>query len=173
MASRSHRVDGSGSAEITWLLQLLDEAFHKPSWHGPNLKGSLRRVTLAQALYRPAAHRHSIWEYALHAAYWKYAARRRLLGDPRGSFPRRGSNWVAHPDCRTATEADWKRDRNLLDEQHRLLRDAVSSLDPALLTMVPRGAKVTNAQLIRGVALHDVYHAGQIQLLKRLAGSGQ
>ncbi|MCA1586668.1 MAG: hypothetical protein LC791_18490 [Acidobacteria bacterium] len=85
----------------TWLLDLLDEAFDRKSWHGANLRGSIRALTPAVAAWRPAEGRHNIWELVVHAAYWKERP---------------------HP--------------------HRL--DS-------------------------GHCAHDLYHAGQIQLIKRLA----
>ena len=50
------------------LFDFIDEAFDKKSWHGPNLRGSLRGVTAQQAAWRPGPDRHNIWELALHAA---------------------------------------------------------------------------------------------------------
>ena len=61
--------------EIAQLLAIIDQAYDKPSWHGTNLRGSVRRVTAAQAAWRPSSNRHNIWEIGVHAAYWKYAAR--------------------------------------------------------------------------------------------------
>lgn len=153
------------SPEIAQLLALLDEAFEKASWHGPNLRGALRGVSAEQAAWRPAAGRHSIHELCLHAAYWKYAVRRRLTGDKRGSFAARGSNWFER------TEADaalWRADLRRLTEEHRLLRAAVAALRPADLARVPKGARQPIGRLVRGSAAHDLYHAGQVQLLKRL-----
>jgi len=63
------------------ILALIDEAFDKTSWHGPNLRGSIRGVDAGLAAWRPAPGRHNIWELTLHAAYWKYAVRRRLTGE--------------------------------------------------------------------------------------------
>ena len=103
----------------------------------------------------------------LHTAYWKYIVRRRLLGEKRGSFPLKGSNWFARP-VRLA-EAAWEEDVALLEQVHRSLRAAVAGLTPADLGVTPAGSKVSNFDMIAGVAAHDVYHAGQIQLLKRLA----
>ena len=68
-------------------------------------------------------------------------------------------------------EAEWRDDIGLLRESHRLLRDAVARLTDADLRRRARGSKVTVAHLVRGVAAHDLYHAGQIQLLKRLLRS--
>src|SRR5271156_4468592 len=106
------------------LLDLLDEAFDKKSWHGPNLRGSLRGVTAKQAAWRPGPDRHNIWELALHAAYWKYIARRRLSGEKRGSFALAGSNFFVRP--MQATEAAWKADVGILVAEHRKLRAVIS-----------------------------------------------
>jgi hypothetical protein len=157
------------SPEVAQLVAILDQAYNKTSWHGTNLRGSLRRVTPAQAAWRPAAGRHNIWEVAVHAAYWKYAAARRFTGGTRGSFPLKGSNWFVRPVARRASiETDWKADLDLLDDMHDELRAAVARLSAKELSRTPPGKKVSNVALVSGVAAHDLYHAGQIQLLKRL-----
>ena len=150
----------------TSLLAVLDAAYDHPSWHGPNLRGSLRGVSLAEACWRPAPGRHNIWELLVHAAYWKYVALRRLTGAARGSFAYKGSNWLVRPE--TATAAAWKADLAVLETTHRALREAVAALTPTSLAEPPESSRVTNFALISGVAAHDIYHAGQIQLLKRL-----
>ena len=66
---------------VRLLLAAIDEAYERKAWHGTNLRGALRGVTARQAAWRPAAGRHNLWEIALHAAYWKYAVRRRLTGE--------------------------------------------------------------------------------------------
>jgi uncharacterized damage-inducible protein DinB len=156
-------------AAIALLLQMIDQAYDKKSWHGPNLRGSVRGLSTGTAAWRPAENRHSIAEIAVHAAYWKYTVRRRLLGEKRGTFPLKGSNWFARPGPLSA-EA-WQADIALLERMHRTLRAAVAALDPARLNRAPAGSKVTDQQIVMGTAAHDVYHAGQIQLLKRLAGA--
>jgi len=155
---------------IDALLMLLDEAYNKQAWHGPNLRGSLRGLHAEQAVWQPAAGRKNIWEIAVHAAYWKYAVLRRLTGQNRGSFPLKGSNWFPRE---AADGAAWKTDLKLLDRIHADLRAAVASLNPKLLETRPAGSKHTYRRLIQGAALHDVYHAGQIQTLKRLNSEGQ
>jgi DinB superfamily len=159
---------GSGEAfsQIQLLLRMLDEAYSTKTWHGPNLKGSLRGLTAMKAAWRPGPKRHNIWELAVHAGYWKYVARRRLLGEKRGSFALKGSNWFARPF--ELSERAWRNDLTLLDDEHRRLREVVASLKPTALCFTPATSKVSNLALICGVANHDVYHAGQIQLLKRL-----
>ena len=154
------------SPEITLLLQTIDQAFNLKAWHGPNLRGALRGLTAAEAGWRAPGGGHTIAELAVHAAYWKYAVRRKLQGEaaPRGGFPRKGSNWFRLPDPLPPEE--WKAILALLDEQHRQLRDAVAAIPPAALSQKPPGTKYTRAFLAEGIALHDVYHAGQVRQLK-------
>lgn len=149
------------------LLAQLDQAYDRRSWHGTNLKGSIRGLTHSEAAWRPAPGRHNIHEIVVHAAYWKYAVRRRLAGEKRGSFPLRGSNWFARPE---ADAAVWRDDLRLLDRAHRALRDVVAGMDPQRLDSALTPA-VTPLTLITGIIAHDLYHAGQIQLLKRLSGT--
>ena len=154
-------------SEIRLLLDILDRAFTGTGWHGTTLLGALRGVTPRQALWRPAPGRHNVWELALHAAYWKYVVRRRITGtEERGAFPRAPSNWPAAPGAPTAKA--WREDVRLLKRMHAELVDAVASLPPAKLRARSPSGKWTYAQMIHGVAGHDLYHTGQIQLVKRL-----
>lgn len=156
---------------VALLLRILDEAYEKKAWHGPNLRGTLRGVSVQEAVWRPAPDRHNVWELALHAAYWKYAGWRRLTGQKRGAFPVEGSNWFVRPEPsprESATEKAWRADLALLDEQHRRLRAAVEKIPARGLSSISRGSKHRIDTLVYGIAAHDVYHAGQIQLVKRL-----
>jgi hypothetical protein len=155
---------------IQILLDLIDRAYDRKSWHGPNLRGAIRGLDAARASWRPGPGRHCIAEQVTHAAYWKYAARRVLRGDKRGSFPLRGSNWFPAPA--RLTPAEWREYTRLLDAEHKELRAAVAELSPEGLSRVPGEGKFTRQALVQGVAAHDLYHAGQIQLLKRLQADG-
>jgi DinB superfamily len=145
------------------ILALLDEAYEKRTWHGPNLKQAIRGVTAKQAAWRPGPGRHNIWEFTVHAAYWKYVVRRRLDGARRGSFALKGSNFFTRPEQGKLTEAAWHADKELLDREHRTLMEAVAET----LQTNP-GPKIL--RLVYGVSFHDIYHAGQIRLLRRLSG---
>lgn len=118
-------------------------------------------VTAKQAAWRPAHGRHNIWELVLHAAYWKYVVRRRLTSEKRGSFVLAGSNFFARPI--EASDAAWKADINMLAAEHRKLREVIAKLS------APSRAQ---AHMLRGIAAHDLYHAGQIRLLRRLGPLG-
>ena len=143
------------------MLRLFDEAYKKKTWHGPNLRQAIRGVSAKQAARRPGAGRHNIWEETVHAAYWKYAVRRRIEGGKKGSFALPGSNFFPRPEKGRASEAAWRADKELLDREHRALRTAIERV-----LATPRGGKFLKQ--IYGVAFHDVYHAGQIRLLRRL-----
>ncbi len=145
------------------LLAALRRAFDGRSWHGPNLLGAIRGLTPEEAFFQPGRGRHSVFDLVLHAAYWKYVARRRLTGEKRGSFPVKGSNFFPEPrakDARAVREA-----RALLEETHRALCDAVEALPEA--AFAEKHGKWTAEELVAGVAAHDLYHAGHIQLVKR------
>ena len=148
------------------LLAAIDEGYDKRSWHGTNLRGALRGVTIEQAAWRPARDRHNVWELVVHSAYWKYDIRRRLTGGAGRSFAIEGSNFWARPVEGTLKE--WKADLALLESEHRALRDAVAKFPPARWTKKAPGKPFNFEGLVRGVAAHDLYHAGQIQLLKTL-----
>jgi hypothetical protein len=152
------------------LVAAVEEAFRVRSWHGTNLRGSVRGLTVAQASWRPRPDRHNIWELVVHAAYWKYAVRRRLTGEKRGSFPLEGSNFWSRPV--EGTVAEWRRDVALLVDQHEQLVEAVCAFPARRWSQRAPGSPFTFAALVRGIAAHDLYHAGQVQLLKRLAGKG-
>ncbi|HVM75025.1 MAG TPA: DinB family protein [Candidatus Saccharimonadales bacterium] len=143
------------------LLAFLDEGYQRKTWHGPNLRQSLKGVTARQAAWRLRPGRHNIWEETLHAAYWKYAVRRKLEGGKRGSFVLKGHNFFPRPEKGKATEAAWRADQEILESEHCAMLDTI-----AKVLQSPVSEK--NLKMIYGVAFHDVYHAGQIRLLRRL-----
>jgi hypothetical protein len=159
-------------AERALLLRTIDEAFDRKSWHGTNLRGSIRGLNARQAAWRPAPGRHSVGEIVVHCAYWKYTVRRRILGQKRGSFPLKGSDWFSRPGG--GNEKAWREEIALLEDEHAQLRAAVQAMKASRVQQRPEGSAVTFEFLLRGIAAHDLYHAGQIQLIKRLqsASSG-
>ena len=148
-------------SEQTLLISLLQEGFERKTWHGPNLRQSLKGLTAQQAAWRPARDRHSIWELAIHSAYWKYAVRRQLDGGKRGSFVEKGSNFFKRPKGGKATDAGWRADLKLLVREHRLLEQSIARA-------LKKRLREKDIRMIYGVCFHDIYHAGQIRLLRRL-----
>ncbi len=156
---------GPPMSDIPWLVEMIDRAYNRRSWHGTNLRGSIRGVTAAEAAWRPAPNRHNVWELVAHAAYWKYTVWRRLTGERRGSFALEGSNWFDRSDTTDARQ--WKEDVALLDRTHKALRATIAELSTQDVRRAAPGGGGT-VELVVGIAAHDLYHAGQIQLIKRL-----
>jgi hypothetical protein len=152
------RSDARGvcSARVA-LIECLRTAFDQRSWHGANLLGSIRSVHASAASQRIGG-RKTIWQQVLHAAYWKHVVVNKLAGTTR--FPRQGSNWPRMPDDRSETA--WKADVELLKSTQRRLIEVVESLQDDRLD-----DKQTR-WLIQGAAAHDLYHAGQIKLLRKM-----
>jgi hypothetical protein len=143
------------------ILAVLEAGYSKKAWHGPNLRQSLKGVTARQAAWRPGPGRHNIWELTLHAAYWKYRVRSKLEGGKRGTFLLQGSNFFIRPEIGRANEGTWQKDRAVLEKEHRAMMEAIRKE-----LRKPGGKK--RLGMLYGVAFHDVYHAGQIRLLRRL-----
>ena len=134
---------------------------------GASPPGCLRGAGAKAAAWTPGPGRHSIWELALHIAYWEYAVRRILGGLPAGTFPRSPSNWPAVPEARS--ESAWKADRALLRHEHEALGEAISAFDPEKLDDIAAGSgSYRHIDLMHGAIMHNTHHAGQIQLMKRL-----
>ena len=158
----------SRDAVIALLLRQLEMAFDIRSWHGTNLLGSLRGLDLDTVVWRPQPGRHNIAELAVHAAYWKYRVVRLLTNDSTLSFDLAGSDFFARD--RKPAPAEWRADIDLLRAWHRRLLDAVHSFPVERLGDSTSGGRFTFSELICGAAAHDLYHAGQIQLIKRMHG---
>jgi len=151
--------------EATRIADQLRRAFDGEAWHGDALLEILEGVTAAQAAARPIASAHTIWELVLHIAAWDGAALRRLggaaieLGDE--------ENFPPVPDV---SDAAWHRATAQLRNTNQDLVAAVVDLpDARLFEMVPgkHGAHYTFYYMLHGVVQHELYHAGQIALLKK------
>lgn len=149
------------------ILELIDPPAGQTPWHGgPSLMGTLRGVHAAQAAWKPAPKRHSIWELAVHTAYWDYAVLRYLNPETLKGFGRSPANWAEITDL---SEQAWQADKELISQTRLNLLNAIRSFPAARLDEQCKAKKKwTYIQLIQGVAAHETYHIGQIQLMKRL-----
>ena len=145
------------------LLALLAEGFTRSAWHGPNLQQSLKGVRAKQAAWRPARGRHNIWELALHSAYWKYAVRRRIEGGKRGSFVLKGSNFFTRPE----KERPRKQPGAPISP---FSRRNIAHWSRACRRVLKTNPSRKILRMLYGIAFHDIYHAGQIRLLRTLDG---
>ena len=152
--------------EKSFFKNLIEEAYYRKAWHGPNLHSSLKGITAEEALVRPGKQRHNIYEITVHAAYWVYRVINRISKDSGLKFPIKGSNWFESPD--TLTDTEWKKVKKSLNELHDELYNMVIDLKMDGIAAKTEEEVQIKTRLLIGIAMHDVYHAGQIQLIKKL-----
>jgi hypothetical protein len=146
------------------LARILEEGYGPGAWHGADLKAALADVSPELAFWRPSPERHNIAEIALHHAYFARDVRSRLTEQNLEPFVLDGEEWFALPD---ASRLSWPAILKAVDDEQRRLHDAVE----ALHTRDSGEAKpqAERLDLVLGITCHAVYHAGQVQLLKKLA----
>jgi uncharacterized damage-inducible protein DinB len=148
--------------QIELIADQLQRSYSGEAWHGPSVQELLTDVTAEQALARPLAQGHCIWELTMHIGVWMSAARRRLAGDPAKLTPQ--EDW---PLIDGGSPAAWQQTLDALEQEHRQLKAAICSLpEPSLENQTP-GKTYSLAFLLHGVVQHNLYHAGQIALLKK------
>jgi uncharacterized damage-inducible protein DinB len=155
--------------EIARIIDQLEREHSGDPWHGSPLSQILDGVTHTAASATPVGGGHSIWELVLHVAVWKNEVRHRLSGAA-AAEPREG-DW---PVAGAMTEVGWIQARERLDRAHRLLVSAIREFPEARLYDATNdhrdgagGIGVTYYELLHGIVQHDVYHAGQIAILKK------
>jgi len=154
-------------SEVERIVDQLQRAFEGEAWHGPSVLEIIEGVTSRQAAAHPVAGVHSIWELVLHIAAWELAILRRLNGD-RAQLPTE-QNW---PPVTATDEETWEQTKLMLKQGHQELRSAIAGLDDSWLDQpIIEGMSSVYVQL-HGAIQHDLYHAGQIALLKKTVSEG-
>jgi uncharacterized damage-inducible protein DinB len=148
--------------ELERILDQMDRAWEGDAWHGPPVKRVLENLTAELAGQRPIHSVHSIWEIVHHIASWNRIVRHRLIGDP--IEPTREVDW---PPVRDVSDVAWKRTLETLDENRELLRKTVEEMKDDQLNIQLPGEGYTNYVMLHGLVQHDLYHAGQIAILKK------
>jgi uncharacterized damage-inducible protein DinB len=148
--------------QIELILDQLQRAYAGKAWHGPSLEELLTGVTTERALAKPIAGGHSIWELTMHIGVWMSAARRRLAGDPAKLTPQ--EDW---PLVDGGSPDAWRQTLDALQNEHNQLRAAICSLPESSLLNVAPGKNHSVEFMLHGVIQHNLYHAGQIALLKK------
>ena len=148
--------------EVERILDQFRRAFEGNAWHGPALLELLAGVSAADAGARPVPSAHSIWEIVLHIAAWKSACKRRLEGD-RAQLTD-AEDW---PAASQTNDGAWQDAKDTLLRTHHQLLEAISRLDGSRLD-TPIIEDMSSVYItLQGVVQHDLYHSGQIAILKR------
>ncbi len=154
--------------EIARMVDQMQRAHEGEAWHGPSLRSILADVTAEQANARPIGGGHTIAEILLHIATWDDVVRRRLDGERIVSLPR-AEDWPAVPEGTAPTWVDAVR---RLEDGQRRLRASVARLDASSLERRVDGKDYTVYVMLHGIVQHELYHGGQISLLKKAGSRG-
>jgi uncharacterized damage-inducible protein DinB len=149
------------------IAEQLRRAFEGDAWHGPALLELLKDVNAATAAARPAPDAHSIWELVLHVAVWDRVTLRRIVGEK--SQPTGLDNFPLVPA--KADERAWNRAVTDLKRTHQTLVNTAAALPESRLWERVPGKRYNFYHLLHGVAQHELYHAGQIAILKKIEPS--
>ena len=149
-------------SESALIADQLHRAFEGEAWHGPALLELLEDVDAATAAATPWPGVHSIWELVLHIAAWDGAALRRLKGETvqltgTANFP-----IVSQP-----SDAAWREAIAQVKLTHDKLVKTVAALPESHLRDRCPGKDYDFYFLLHGVVQHELYHAGQIAILKK------
>jgi uncharacterized damage-inducible protein DinB len=150
--------------ETTRIADQLRRAFEGEAWHGPAVLAILEGVGAAEAAGRPVPGGHSFWELVLHIATWDDVVRRRLEGERAASLSAE-QDWLRAE----AGEDAWEAAKRRLVQNHERLRLAIEAFDDRRLDETVPGAEYSFYVMLHGVVQHDLYHAGQMALLKKAA----
>lgn len=148
--------------ETKRIADQLHRAYHGGAWHGPALRQLLSGVSAKQAAARPLRGAHTIWELVLHITAWKGAVLRRMQGKAVSLSPAKN-----FPPMPQATTGNWKRTLDALRAAQNDLQRAISALPESRLKKVVPGKRYSLYFMLHGLVQHDLYHAGQIALLKK------
>jgi len=151
--------------ETVRLADQIRRAFEGNAWHGDSLVELLADVNAKTAASRPIKNAHTIWELLLHIAAWDDAVRRRTAGNAVTL-----SDQQNFPLVKDTSEAAWRQAIESAKNTHNELIKAVAAFpDSRLHEQVPGKAEsyYNYFYMFSGIVQHELYHAGQIALLKK------
>ena len=157
----------SSVSEPALIAEQLRRAFEGEAWHGPAMLELLQDVDAARAAARPVPEAHSIWELVLHVAVWDAVACRRLAGEK--CQPTGAANFPPMPK---PSEAAWRKAVAQAKRAHEVLVKTVAALPESRLRERVPGKKYDFYFMLHGVAQHELYHAGQIAIMKKCNHGG-
>lgn len=150
--------------EISRIADQLKRAFEGDAWHGPAVLEVLEGVSARAAASKPVAGAHSIWELVLHIAAWDGAIRRRMKGQALQLSPEQD-----FPPVKDTSDAAWRSAVDSLKQNHTELIAALVAMPDYRLTATVPGKDYDFYHMLHGAVQHELYHAGQIALLKKVA----
>jgi len=152
--------------EIEKINDQLNRAFDKGSWIGPTVMSTLDGVTAHGAAIRPLSNAHTIWEITNHIIFWENLVSRMIVESSVDTTLESRKDWVAVED---SSEDAWHETLKKLQRGHKKLSDLIATIDDSRLNekSAELGEDFTVYEMLHGIIQHDIYHAGQIGMLKK------
>lgn len=160
MASASSRIQPTEAERI---VDQMERAFEGDAWHGSSMSEILATLTAKQAAAHPLPGAHSIWEIVLHTSVWQRTVRERLQGEPIAALPD-DEDW---PEVDDSSDPAWAEAVRELRSEYELLREEASKWEDGNLGETTEGQRYSVYETLHGVIQHNLYHAGQIAILKK------
>jgi uncharacterized damage-inducible protein DinB len=151
--------------EIERIIDQIRRAYDGDAWHGAPLWAILTEVSAETASAKPIPGAHSIREIVRHITFWHDGVRRRIGGEVVDADE--VEQW---PEAVDAGHGAWQRELDDLERAHVALLEELSELGAEDLERPVPGKPYTVYVLLHGLVQHNLYHAGQIALLKKAAG---
>ena len=148
------------------LTRILAEGYGPGAWYGSDLRAAIAEVKATSAFARPASGRHNIAEVALHHAYWLGQVESKLTGTPAAPLPLEGEDWFELND---ASRLSWPAITSLVEAAHARLHRTVGEI--ASGARISPLSEAERFDFVIGITGHAAYHAGQIQLIKKLVSA--
>jgi len=148
--------------EIALIKDQLEKAFYGGAWHGPSVMETLENVSPGKAALKPVINAHSIWEIVLHINTWHICIQKRISGNLYDPSPE--EDW---PEIKDYSPGAWDNAINNMKTSLQEVIDSLILLDEKILIENIRGKDYTYYTALHGLIQHDIYHAGQIAVLKK------
>jgi len=153
----------SATNESALLADQLRRVFEGDAWHGPALLELLADIDAPTAAMHSIKDVHSIWELVLHIAAWDDAVNRRIVLGKALEL----QDEENFPPVKDKSSAEWKKAVDHVKKAHKQLLMTVEGLPDQRLTEQVPGKTYNIGFMLEGVAQHELYHAGQIAILKK------
>lgn len=151
---------------VELLSKLFADTYGGDAWHGPSLTTVIEGVSAEEASKQPGNNVHSIAEFVSHTAYWMSVVRHWLTGSD--ITPDQEISWGPAADDK---QARWDLAKESLAAEYIALKQAIDKFPEEKLPQAAHESGLTYYALIHGIIHHNLYHAGQIALLKKLQGN--
>lgn len=150
-------------SEVQRILQHYENVLNGEPWYGDPIWQILEGIAPQTAAAPNPSGGHTIWEILMHTTFWEEVAAQRLVGERAGLVAEK--NFLATPQ---PTPSNWSRTLDEFRRSNQKLREAIAKLEVARLDESTAAGKRSFYAEAHGAIEHDIYHAGQVALLRKV-----